>query len=93
MMLTLPILVPICRTLGIDLVWLGVIVVKLIMLGLMHPPIGIQAFIVKGVVGDTVPLMTIFRGLLWFLGVEVIILALLILVPGISLWLPGMAAG
>jgi len=93
MMLTLPILVPICRTLGIDLVWLGVVVVKLIMLGLMHPPIGIQAFIVKGVVGDSVPLMTIFRGLLWFLGIEVIILALLILLPGISLWLPRMVAG
>lgn len=92
MMLTLPILVPICRTLGIDLVWLGVIVVKLIMLGLMHPPIGIQAFVVKGVVGDAVPLTTIFRGLLWFLGVELIILALLIGFPGISLWLPRVAA-
>ena len=90
MMLTLPILVPICRTLGIDLVWLGVVVVKLIMLGLMHPPIGIQAFVVKGVVGDSVPLITIFRGLLWFLGVEVLILALLIAFPAISLWLPAL---
>lgn len=90
MMLTLPILVPICRTLGIDLVWLGVVVVKLIMLGLMHPPIGIQAFVVKSCVGDSVPLMTIFRGLLWFLGVEMLILALLILFPQISLALPQM---
>lgn len=93
MMLTLPILVPICRTMGIDLVWLGVVVVKLIMLGLMHPPIGIQAFVVKGVVGDSVPLTTIFRGLLWFLGVEVLILALLVLFPDISLWLPRVVRG
>ncbi len=92
MMLTLPILVPICRTLNLDLIWLGVIVVKLIMLGLMHPPIGIQAFVVKGVVGDTVPLLTIFRGLLWFLGVEIFVLALLIGFPELSLWLPRIAS-
>jgi tripartite ATP-independent transporter DctM subunit len=92
MMLTLPILVPICRALNLDLIWLGVIVVKLIMLGLMHPPIGIQAFVVKGVVGDTVPLLTIFRGLLWFLGVEIFVLALLIGFPELSLWLPRLAA-
>ncbi|RJF98643.1 TRAP transporter large permease [Noviherbaspirillum saxi] len=93
MMLTLPILVPICRTLGLDLVWLGVVVVKLILLGLMHPPIGIQAFVVKGVVRDSVPLTTIFRGLLWFLGIELIILALLIIFPEISLWLPRLVRG
>jgi tripartite ATP-independent transporter DctM subunit len=88
MLLTLPILLPICRALGLDLAWLGVVVLKLIALGLIHPPIGIQAFIVKGVVGDEVPLTTIFRGLLWFLGVELFIVALLILVPDITLWLP-----
>lgn len=92
MMLTLPILVPICRTLGIDLVWLGVIVVKLIMLGLMHPPIGMQAFVVKSCVGERVPLTTIFRGLLWFLGVELVIVALLIAFPQISLALPRLLA-
>jgi C4-dicarboxylate transporter, DctM subunit len=93
MMLTLPILVPICRTLGIDLVWLGVIVVKLIMLGLMHPPIGMQAFVVKSCVGEQVPLTTIFRGLLWFLAVEILIVALLIAFPQISLALPRMLQG
>lgn len=93
MMLTLPILVPICRTLGLDLVWLGVVVVKLILLGLMHPPIGIQAFIVKGVVGNEVPLTTIFRGLLWFLAVELVIIGLLITFPDISLWLPRVMRG
>ena len=90
MLLTLPILIPICRSLQIDLLWVGVIVVKLIMIGLLHPPIGIQAFVVKSVVGDSVALGTIFRGLLWFLGAEILIMALLIAVPGITTFLPSL---
>jgi len=88
MLIILPIIVPICRQLNIDLIWVGVLVVKLIMIGLLHPPIGLQAFVVKSVVGDEVPLGTIFRGLVWFLGAEVFIMALLIAFPDISLWLP-----
>ncbi len=90
MLLVLPIIVPICRTLGVDLIWVGVIVVKLIMIGLLHPPIGIQAFVVKSVVGDEVPLTTIFRGLLWFLGAEIFIMALIIAFPEISTFLPSL---
>jgi C4-dicarboxylate transporter, DctM subunit len=93
MILTLPILVPICKSLGIDLIWVGVLVVKLIMVGLLHPPLGIQAFVVKGVVGDEIPLTTIFRGLLWFLGVEVLIIALLIAFPELSTGLPNLLLG
>ena len=88
MLIILPIIVPICRQLGIDLIWVGVLVVKLIMIGLLHPPIGLQAFVVKSVVRDEVPLGTIFRGLLWFLAAEIVIMALLIAFPDISLWLP-----
>jgi C4-dicarboxylate transporter, DctM subunit len=90
LLLVLPIIVPICRTLGVDLIWVGVIVVKLIMIGLLHPPIGIQAFVVKSVVGDEVPLTTIFRGLLWFLGAEIFIMALIIAFPEISTFLPSL---
>jgi C4-dicarboxylate transporter DctM subunit len=89
MLLLLPIVVPIARSFGVDLVWLGVIFVKLIMIGLLHPPIGIQAFVVKSVVGDQVPLTTIYWGLCWFLGAELLIMALIIAFPEISLWLPG----
>lgn len=88
MLIILPIIVPICRQLDIDLIWVGVLVVKLIMIGLLHPPIGLQAFVVKSVVGDEVPLGTIFRGLVWFLGAEIFIMALLVAFPDISLWLP-----
>lgn len=93
MLLTLPILIPISKAAGVDLVWLGIVVVKLIALGLIHPPIGIQAFVVKGVVGDDIPLGTIFKGLLWFLAVELVLITALILFPEISLWLPRATAG
>lgn len=93
MMLTLPILVPICEMMGIDMIWMGVIVVKLILIGLITPPVGLHAFVVKGVVGDTIPLLTIFRGLSWFVAVEILIVAILVAVPDLSLWLPRLAAG
>lgn len=88
MLLTLPIFLPIYDTLGVDEIWIGVLVVKLIEIGLLTPPIGLNAYVVKGVVGNQVPLTTIFRGLTWFLACEVVIMALLIAFPAISLWLP-----
>lgn len=90
MLLTLPIFLPIFDTLGVNKIWIGVIVVKMIEIGLLTPPVGLNAYVVKGVVGDTVPLTTIFRGLLWFLLAEFVIMVLLISFPEISLWLPGL---
>lgn len=88
MMVTLPIFLPICETLGVDLVWFGVIVVKLLLLGLLTPPVGLQAFVVKGVIGDQVALGAIFGGLFWFIAIEVVLIALLIAVPDLTLWIP-----
>jgi tripartite ATP-independent transporter DctM subunit len=90
MLLTLPIFLPIYETLGVNEIWIGVLVVKLIEIGLLTPPVGLNAYVVKGVVGDAVPLTTIFRGLLWFLACEAVIMALLIGFPAISLWLPSL---
>lgn len=92
MMLTMPILLPICDVLGIDLVWMGVVVVKLILVGLITPPVGMHAFVVKSVVGDSIPLTTIFRGLVWFVAIEFVVVALLISIPDLSLWLPRVLA-
>lgn len=93
MLLTLPVFLPVFRTLGIDLIWIGVLVVKLIEVSLLTPPVGLNAYVVKGVVGETVPLSTIFRGLLWFIGCEVIIVILLVAFPQISTWLPELMRG
>ena len=56
------------QALDLDLVWFGVLVVKYIGIGLLTPPVGFNVYVVKNVVGDRIPLETIFRGCFWFLG-------------------------
>ncbi len=90
MLITIPVFLPMFRALDLDLVWLGVLIVKYIEIGLLTPPVGFQVYVVKGVVGDAIPLQTIFRGCFWFLGCEVLVMVLLIAFPQISLVLPGM---
>jgi tripartite ATP-independent transporter DctM subunit len=87
-LITIPILLPMFKALDLDLVWFGVIVVKYVEIGLLTPPVGFNVYVVKNVVGDSVPLHDIFRGCFWFLVCEVIIMALLIAFPQLSLWLP-----
>jgi len=89
LLLTLPVLLPMFEKLDLDLVWFGVLVVKYLEIGLLTPPVGFNVYVIKSVVGDTVPLETIFRGVLWFLACEVVVVALLIAFPQISLFLPG----
>lgn len=88
MLLTLPVFQPMFQAVHLDLIWVGVIVVKYIEIGLLTPPVGLNAYVVKGVVGDAVPLTTIFRGLAWFIGAEAVIMVLLIAFPEISTYLP-----
>ena len=90
MLLTLPVFLPAFDALDMNLIWVGVIVVKMIEIGLLTPPVGLNVYVVKNVAGDSVPLQTVFKGVLWFLGCEVIIMALLIAFPEISLWLPSL---
>lgn len=88
LLITMPVFIPMFKALGLDLIWLGVIVVKYIEIGLLTPPVGFNVYVVNGVVGDQIPLHTIFRGCFWFLLCEVFIMALLIAFPQISLFLP-----
>ena len=88
MLLTLPILIPVCRKLGLDLLWIGVLVVKLVEVGMLTPPVGFHCFVLKTVVGSQVSLAEIFRGATWFVAIDAVVIALLIAFPQISLWLP-----
>ncbi|MBD3804659.1 MAG: TRAP transporter large permease [Thioclava sp.] len=89
LVLTLPIFLPVILDLGIDPIWFGVLVVLTLEMGLISPPVGINVFIVKSV-AQNVPLIEIFRGVLPFWFAMLVTLAILVAVPGISLWLPGM---
>ena len=90
MLLALPILLPMYEELGLNLIWMGVLVIKYLEIGMITPPVGLNAYVVKGVVGDTASLPTIFKGLLWFMAAEVLIVGLLIAFPEISLYLPSL---
>ncbi|WP_346891081.1 TRAP transporter large permease [uncultured Roseibium sp.] len=90
MLLTLPVLLPAFQALNLDLIWIGVIVVKMIEIGLLTPPVGLNVYVVKGVVRDQVPISVIFRGVTWFLLCELLLMVLLIAYPAFSLWLPAL---
>ena len=90
-LLTLPVMVPAFESRGIDMIWFGIMVVKYVEIGLMTPPVGLNVYAVKTIVGDSVPLSAIFAGCAWFLACEALILALLFVFPEIALVLPRMA--
>lgn len=93
MLVTIPVLSPMWDAAGLNMVWVGVIVVKLLEIGLLTPPVGLNAFVIKSVVGDQVELGAIFRGLLWFVGIEMLLVVVLVMFPQISLFLPSLMAG
>jgi C4-dicarboxylate transporter DctM subunit len=88
LLLTLPVFQPMFAALKLDMIWVGVIIVKYIEIGLLTPPVGLNVYVVKGVVGDKVPLTTIFKGVGWFILAEAVVMTLLIAFPAISTWLP-----
>ena len=90
MLLTLPIVLPVLDRAGIDLIWFGVILIKLLEIGLVTPPVGLNVFVIKSSLGSLVTLPQIFRGVLWFIAVDLVTLGILIAFPAISLWLPAM---
>ncbi|HEX7007792.1 MAG TPA: TRAP transporter large permease [Alphaproteobacteria bacterium] len=90
MLLTIPVFLPLFKALGYDLVWFGIVVVKFIEIGLLTPPVGLNVFAVKTLVGDTIGLETIFKGVGWFLFAEAIVMTILFAFPGFTLWLPSL---
>lgn len=92
LVLTLPIVVPIVKALGYDLIWFGVLMVVVLEMGLISPPVGINVFVVKGLVPD-VPLSRVFAGIMPFWFAMLVMLILLILFPQIALFIPNSMIG
>jgi len=88
-MLTVPIFFPVVVALGFDPIWFGVIIVLVSQMGLITPPVGVSAYVIKGVAPD-VPLGTIFRGAIIFLPAMVICVIILMAFPKIALFLPNL---
>jgi C4-dicarboxylate transporter, DctM subunit len=85
--LTVPIIFPVIMALGFDPIWFGVIIVMTVELGLIHPPVGMNIFVIKSVIED-VKMSTIFYGVFPFIITDIIRLIILIAFPILATWLP-----
>jgi C4-dicarboxylate transporter, DctM subunit len=85
--LTVPIIFPVVSQLGFDPIWFGVIIVMTVELGLIHPPVGMNVFVIKSVVKD-VSFTTIFKGVIPFVVTDIVRLIILIAFPLLATWLP-----
>jgi C4-dicarboxylate transporter, DctM subunit len=87
-LLTVPIVFPAMMQLGFDPVWFGVIIVMAVTFGMICPPVGMNVFVINSIARD-VPLVTIYRGTMPFIAVDLLRLGVLCAFPAIALWLPG----
>ena len=86
-LLTVPILLPTIHQLGVNPIVFGVLVVRMVEIGLMTPPVGLNVFVLKGV-APGVSMGDIFRGCGWFVFVDIINVAILLAFPAIILLIP-----
>ena len=86
--LAMPLAFPTAMALDYNPVWFGIVVTKTVEIGLLTPPLGLNAYVASAQTG--VPLRTIFRGIVPFLLMEILVLAILLLFPSITLWLPSL---
>ncbi len=87
-LVTVPILLPLVLANGFDPLWFGVLLVLVIEIGLIHPPVGMNLFVLRAQ-APQIALGDMYRGVLPFLAAPFVLILLLILVPDIALWLPG----
>ena len=85
--LTVPIIFPVIKQMGFDPIWFGVVVVMVVELGLIHPPVGMNIFVIKSVLED-VKISTIFYGVIPFIITDIIRLAIIVAFPILATWLP-----
>lgn len=88
MLIMLPIVLPIARSFGMDIIWFGVITVVAVEIGLLTPPFGVSVYTVKSALNDPrITIRDVFAGALPFVLAMVLVLALLVAFPGLSTWL------
>jgi TRAP-type C4-dicarboxylate transport system permease large subunit len=88
LVLTLPFTVPLVEGYHLDMVWFGVVVIKLLDIGLISRPIGLYVLVIKSVAPPRVSLEDVFKGACWFLLLDFVVLLLLLLFPSLSLLIP-----
>ena len=89
MLVTLPVFLPILKSEGISLVWFGVLVVKLLEIGMITPPFGLNVFVIRNVAAQYATVVQIFRGVVPFFFADLVVVFLAIAFPQIVLGLVG----
>ncbi|RLA02076.1 MAG: C4-dicarboxylate ABC transporter, partial [Gammaproteobacteria bacterium] len=88
-----PIVAPVLLTMGLDPIWLGVMIAINLQTSFLTPPFGFSLFYLRGVAPESVKTSDIYRGVLPFIGIQLLVLCLLALWPSLATWLPNMIYG
>lgn len=91
-LMTAPIILPPLKAAGFDLVWFGVVMTIVMEMGLIHPPVGLNIFVIRNVAPD-ISLRDVVWGVMPFVGLMVTAVVLICVVPGIATWLPDLVMG
>jgi C4-dicarboxylate transporter DctM subunit len=92
LLITVPVFLPLVTQFGYDPVWFGIIVVIVVEVGLIHPPVGLNLFVIQAHAPD-IKLTSIYRGIVPFLFAPLILIVLMFWFPQIALWLPKLFYG
>jgi tripartite ATP-independent transporter DctM subunit len=91
-LMTAPIILPPLKAAGFDLVWFGIVMTIVMELGLIHPPVGLNIFVIRNIAPD-IPLGEVIWGIIPFVGLMIFAVVLLCAVPQIATWLPDAVMG
>ena len=91
-LMTAPIILPPLRAAGFDLIWFGVLMTIVMEMGLIHPPVGLNIFVIKNIAPD-IPLADVIWGVLPFVLMMFVAIVVICLVPGIATWFPNVVMG
>ncbi len=87
MLVTLPVFLPMLQAEQISLVWFGVLVVKLLEIGMITPPVGLNVFVIRNVAAEYASVVQIFKGVIPFLMADIVVVAIIIAFPDLVLYL------
>lgn len=90
LLVTIPVFMPIVTVLGFDPVWFGAIMLLNLELATLSPPFGLSLFVMKGIAPADTTIMDIYEAAMPYVGINILVMALMMLFPQIVLWLPGM---
>ncbi|WP_237213626.1 TRAP transporter large permease [Falsiroseomonas oryziterrae] len=88
---TIPVIFPVVMALGYDPIWFGVVVTMLVEIALISPPDGTVLYVLQGMRRDGRPIGDVFAGVLPFVAVYILAIIVIMVFPGIALWLPSVA--